>query len=321
MYECVVLNKSRSGLIDAKTTSNPNKTFRGINVCHTPGTDPLALSEGDLVVVLSNESIHYIIGKINQTKNTDKELSSIADFEGDLGELDGSQKIYSTDNEGSVSQVIAHYGAGVILDGGGTAVVHVDNKSVNTYADSLRTTTPNMTIDSGYFDGGDASTRVVLKTSVRAEDVEDELLGRDYSYADRSVVVEVGASVNGVSVSIGSGNTLNMSLDGDISASFDGDANISCAGNIIISSGGPSLSLDNDSGDATISSGIGRISLGSDGRVFIGQPAVDLLSIIDTLLDALSSAQTTTLLGAQPLIPLNAVAPVLKAQLQIIKGD
>lgn len=331
MHLCNVIRKHKSGLVDARSMSN-DLVLKGINISFTPGTDPAAIKAGDYVLVLTDYHQHYIMGKVNLPKDGADSDASIKEYEGDFGELDSAQKIYSTDNMGNICQVIVDAGAGAIFDGGGVCTIHA-NPAINSldfYSERMSVTTAPFTSRITHVDG-ECSSRYEWRSEVSGSDIENDLLDIDSNNLNKSVVVEIGASADIANLSIGDSLNINMGSDGSVSLRSSSDVEIESSGasvslyddSIIVNSGSSEISVSSDGHiKITTTGGVGAITLDPLGRIFLGQSAgVDLLSVLDSLLIALQSAQTVTALGSQPLLPINAVAPLLQAQIQLIKGS
>lgn len=336
--ECIITRVYNSGLIDAIATSGAGK-FERIQILFSSGIDT-NIEEDDRVVVLSDGAKHYAIGVYRQPKLDSSGQTTIRNRSNDLTTLNGAKTLISEDDFGNQARVTVSRGGGVVLDTGEKCATHYDpgENRQNNYYERKRDVSPPHSAELDH-DGTNCSTTYKWRTTFDPLSVS-----RDYEYDENesldlgnTVKAEINSTDNlklktlntGVetaNLSVGpEGNIAIGSTNGNINITTGGNGNITIStdnlGNIEITNGSGTISVDRGSGKVEATNTGGRFTMDAGGKFYIGNSVTNLMQTMSTLLELLGQAQTATLIGPSPLLPLAAAAPVLKELHNFTKGS
>lgn len=343
LHECSITRVYNSGLVDARSL-NKSRLFSRINIARSSGTEA-KLELGDQILVVCDGSRYYGIGVISPPRLSEDGASTITNERNDLADIDDAKSLISTDGFGNTARLIVSRGAGVIADTGEFCTTHWDagKNMKREYYERKRVISEPHYCDSTH-NNRECETVYHWRTSVDADAVNREIDSEIIRTLDsgNTVTAQIGPGDDVLSIvtrnsgipqstiEIDNNGAITVTTISDIEASATGNIDVSATGSIdssaiggITESSGTSSVTINPSGAIELSTVGGTINVNNLGQIYLGQTiGVNLLLILDQLLTQLGAATTVTILGTQPLLPLNpAGANALKALLKVIKGS
>lgn len=326
LHQCVVVDVHDSGLIDAKSLTNHDAFFLEINIGFTPGGSP-SLDIGDHVIVISDGSQHYAMCQINQPTNDDIDRVTVKNTRNDLADLTGEKSLVSSDGFGNQCRVVVSRGGGVIADSGEMCLTHWDpgRAMKRDYFERHRVISPSFYSDHNY-NGEVCRSQYKWRTKFDIESINRDFTQdrQDDQDSGNTVTVDIGEEV--LEFKTRSEGSLKTSIkveeNGNIIIEKVNNFEVQSDENQTFTSGSSQIEILQD-GKISLKTTNGTINIAPDGKIYLGQTAgVDLLTVLKQLVTLLGAAQTVTLLGPQPLLPLNpAGAQTINALLDTIKGS
>ncbi len=310
IHACTVEKVYNSGLIDAR--SDRDKFFEQINSLFFAAEGDY--QEGERCIVVSDGSQHYSFGKIEEPKFNDSGEVTVKNIKNDLFDLVNAKALVATDNFGSQSKVSTSPGGGIVLDCGDNAIIHLDpgNNKITTLTDRQETITIPFTAELDH-DGVSASSKYKWRTLADTQSWD-----RDVA-RDRTDAADLGGILT---VDIGPSPDM-LTIEYKISGQTQTKIEINTLGEIVAESGAvngskTTMKLSPLTG-VEIKTAVGQFTMDITGRIKLGNAGVDVIDTLSQTLTTLSTAQTMTALGPQPIIQAPAFL-ALKLALDTING-
>lgn len=322
--KCVVTRVHDSGLLDLRALTS-DKFYERIN------TIDREIEFGEQMLVISDGSQTYAVGKLVPLQIDDNGNSTISDVNNDLTDLSGEKSLASSDEFGNQSRVVVSRGGGVISDTGEFCLVHLDPgmNAINSYCErSTHISIPRFSEE--IHDGSSCVSTYKWRTKVDPPSVDRDLIDGQDKKLDKGITVNlkidedqpISATLcqNGiefVEYYINSNGDVNYS-NSKGSVEYDlktGGVTVSSAQTQIFKAGLSNLEIK-ESGEVEITTPNGKILVDQAGKIHIGSKQLNLLFILSKILmNQLINAQTVTVLGPQPLIPLSSGGGTVVQQL------
>jgi len=309
IHLCTVERVHKSGLIDAR--SDRDRFFEQINTTYF-GAEGNYVT-GSRCIVVTDGSQYLSLGQINEPAQGDDGTTTIKNLRNDLAELVNARSLVSVNSMGMQAKVVVSPGAGVVLDSGDNAIVHLDpgNAKINEIADRKETITVPFFADHDH-DG------VVAQSEYKWRTLADNLSWDRDVKRERDDSLDLGAVLT---AKIGpSPNVLN--IEHKFSGALLSSIEIGQLGNITIKGSSSTVEVSPIGVNITTGSGplTGQITVDSAGRLKLGSNSIDLLDTISDVIQEIENAQVVTLLGPQPIITAPLFTLLRTVQLALIKG-
>lgn len=172
-----------SGLVDVLSTRNSKRYTR---IPFMNGAIEQRLEVGSLVLLLSDDKQHYVIGTFRWPQEDEDGNVTVRDINDDLSELTGTKSLVINDSNGRQSRVVVGRGLGVLTDAGGLAFSHLSPKGER-FDTHLKKTevSPHVFMDST--DG----LRFVVRGSIDTEAIERDIIGETDTALDKGFVADI----------------------------------------------------------------------------------------------------------------------------------